>query len=99
MVTVYFAAMLVSRAFGWALWLVLVAPACSPKSDPSPTPRTVERPDSGAPGSLLARSELHAAPRVQDPIGLRVIYPALTDVVRARDSSFLFGSVADGKTR
>ena len=42
---------------------------------------------------------MHAAPEVQDPIGLRVIYPALTDVVRARDSSFLFGSVADGKTR
>jgi N-acetylmuramoyl-L-alanine amidase len=91
--------MLVIRASGWVLWLVLAAPACSPKSDPSPSPRTVERPDSGAPGSLLTRSALHAAPEVQDPIGLRVIYPALTDVVRARDSSFLFGSVTDGKTR
>lgn len=90
--------MLVSRASGWALWLVLAAPACSPKSDPSPAPRTVEVPDSGAPQSRLSRSELHAAPEVQDPIGLRVVYPALTDVVRARDSSFLFGSVADGKT-
>ena len=90
--------MLVSRASGWALWLVLAAPACSPKSDSSPTPRTVTRPDPAAPESLLSRSELHAAPQVQDPIGLRVIYPALTDVVRARDSSFLFGSVADGKT-
>jgi N-acetylmuramoyl-L-alanine amidase len=88
----------VSRASGWALWLVL-APACSPKSDPSPAPRTVERPDSGVPEARISRSELHAAPAVQDPIGLRVIYPALTDVVRARDSSFLFGSVADGKTK
>ena len=99
MVTVYFAAMLVSRASGWALWLVLAAPACSPKSDPSPAPRTVQRPDSGATESLISRSELHAAPAVQDPVGLRVIYPALTDVVRARDSSFLFGSVAHGKTK
>lgn len=91
--------MLVSRVSGWALWVVLAAPACSSKSDPSPAPRTVESPDSGPPESGLSRSELHAVPAVQDPIGLRVIYPALTDVVRARDSSFLFGSVADGKTR
>ena len=91
--------MLVTRASGWALWLLLAAPACSPKSDPSPAPRTVESPAAAAPESLIRRSELHATPEVQDPIGLRVIYPALTDVVRARDSSFLFGSVADGKTR
>src|SRR3990170_6033197 len=99
MVPVYFAAMLVSRASGWALWLVLAAPACSPKSDPSPAPRAVESPDSGAPQSRLSRAEMHAAPEVHDPVGLRVIYPALTDVVRAGDSSFLFGSVAHGKTR
>ncbi|MDQ3207220.1 MAG: hypothetical protein M3Q37_01275, partial [Gemmatimonadota bacterium] len=47
----------------------------------------------------LSRSELHAAPQVHDPIGLRVVYPALTDMVRARDSSFLFGSVANGKIK
>ena len=34
-----------------------------------------------------------------DPIGLRVVYPAPTDLVRVRDSSFLFGSVANGKVR
>jgi N-acetylmuramoyl-L-alanine amidase len=28
-----------------------------------------------------------------------VVYPALTDVVRVRDSSFIFGSVASGNTR
>ena len=89
----------VSRASGWVLWLVLAVPACSSKSDPSPPPPTVERPDPAAPESPLRRSELHAAPEVQDPIGLRVVYPALTDLVRARDSSFLFGSVADGKTK
>ena len=91
--------MLVSRARGWALWLVLAAPACSSKSDPSPAPRTAEALDSGPAETRLSRSELHAAPQVQDPVGLRVIYPALTDVVRVRDSSFLFGSVANGKTQ
>jgi N-acetylmuramoyl-L-alanine amidase len=44
----------------------------------------------------LSRSALSATPRLSDPIGLRVIYPALTDLVRVRDSSFLFGSVAHG---
>ncbi|MGI8818939.1 MAG: hypothetical protein ACR2HW_07335, partial [Gemmatimonadales bacterium] len=91
--------MLASRARGWALWLVLAAPACSSKSDPSPAPRAAETPDSGAAEMHLSRSELHAAPQVHDPIGLRVVYPALTDMVRARDSSFLFGSVANGKIK
>ncbi|HWN18605.1 MAG TPA: N-acetylmuramoyl-L-alanine amidase [Gemmatimonadales bacterium] len=90
--------MLVSRTRGWALWLMLAAPACSSKSDPSPVPRTAEGPDPGPAELRLNHSELHAAPEVQDPIGLRVIYPAPTDLVRASDSSFLFGSVADGKT-
>ncbi|HJR15612.1 MAG TPA: N-acetylmuramoyl-L-alanine amidase [Gemmatimonadales bacterium] len=44
-------------------------------------------------------TELHAAPAVQDPVGLRVVYPSPTDLVRVRDSSFLFGSVASAKTR
>jgi N-acetylmuramoyl-L-alanine amidase len=42
---------------------------------------------------------MHAAPDLQDPIALRVVYPAPHDVVRVRDSSFLFGSVASGSTR
>lgn len=48
---------------------------------------------------LVTRSEFHAAPAVADPIRLRVVYPSPTDVVRVRDSSFLFGSVADARTR
>jgi N-acetylmuramoyl-L-alanine amidase len=51
------------------------------------------------PRSPMSRAELPAAPRVPDPIGLRVVYPALTDLVRVRDSSFLFGSVANGDVR
>ncbi len=91
--------MLVSRASGWALWLALAAPACSPESNSSPAPRIVAQSEPTALESRLSHSVLHSAPRVQDPIGLRVIYPAPTDLVRARDSSFLFGSVADGKTK
>jgi N-acetylmuramoyl-L-alanine amidase len=36
---------------------------------------------------------------VQNPIGLNVVYPAPTDLVRVRDSSFLFGSVASKGVR
>jgi N-acetylmuramoyl-L-alanine amidase len=35
----------------------------------------------------------------QDPIDLRVVYPAPDDLVRVRDSSFLLGSVANGNIR
>ena len=56
-------------------------------------------PDAASPDSLPYRSEMHAASGVQDPIELRVVYPAPHDVVRVRDSSFLFGSVASGQTR
>src|SRR6185312_909275 len=90
--------MLVSRLSACALGLALAAPACSPKSNSSPASRTADQPEASVSESLT-REELPAAPRVQDPIGLRVIYPAPTDLVRVRDSSFLFGSVADGKTR
>lgn len=56
-------------------------------------------PDTASPDSLPYRSEIRGAASVQDPIGLRVVYPAPHDVVRVRDSSFLFGSVASGQTR
>ncbi|HKH84585.1 MAG TPA: hypothetical protein VKA25_12920, partial [Gemmatimonadales bacterium] len=48
---------------------------------------------------MTRRSQLYARAAVRDPIGLRVVYPAFTDVVRVKDSSFLFGSVASGNTR
>jgi N-acetylmuramoyl-L-alanine amidase len=35
----------------------------------------------------------------RDPIALHVVYPALDDLVRVRDSSFLLGSVASGDVR
>ena len=36
---------------------------------------------------------------VRDSIGLRIVYPALVDLVRVRDSSFLLGSVTSGDVR
>ncbi|HEX5962649.1 MAG TPA: hypothetical protein VFY42_02900, partial [Gemmatimonadales bacterium] len=89
----------VFRALGWAPWLLVSALACSPRSDPSPERQPAPPPQSETSGSLLKRSELHASPSVQDPVGLRVVYPGPTDVVRVRDSSFLLGSVASGNTR
>lgn len=47
----------------------------------------------------ISRSQGPTWPRVPDPIALTVVYPALTDMVRVRDSSFLFGSVASGRAR
>ena len=81
--------MFVFRPYGTALSL-LTALACSRQSDP---------PDTQASDDALTRSELHAMSPAQDPIGLRVVYPAPTDIVRVRDSSFLFGSVARPNTR
>jgi len=82
--------MLVFRPSSTALALLTAALACSRQSDPQQVLRSEPN---------LTRSELHAVPVVQDPVRLRVVYPALTDVVRVRDSSFLFGSVASGNTR
>ena len=91
--------MLVFRSFGWVLWLFVIAPACSSQSHPAPAPRTVTPAAAGAPEPRVHRTRLPADPVVQDPVGLRVVYPAPTDVVRVRDSSFLLGSVAGGNTR
>jgi N-acetylmuramoyl-L-alanine amidase len=44
-------------------------------------------------------SRVQATSTPDDPIALRVVYPAPTDLVRVRDSSFLFGSVANGSVR
>ncbi len=88
--------MLVFRPSSAALGLIAVL-ACSRPPDPPSVPAT-KVPTAELP-VVTTRSELHAVPAIRDPVGLRVVYPSPTDVVRARDSSFLFGSVASGKTR
>jgi N-acetylmuramoyl-L-alanine amidase len=80
----YLATMYLSGFSGMALVLMITARGC-PHPDSTPTG--------------LRRAELPAAPRVPDPIGLTVVYPAPNDLVRVRDSSFLFGSVASGDVR
>ncbi len=90
--------MAVFHAPGRGWWLVAGALVCCRGSDPSSSSNAslaLAQPSE----SLVTRSEFHAAPAVADPIRLRVVYPSPTDVVRVRDSSFLFGSVADPRTR
>jgi N-acetylmuramoyl-L-alanine amidase len=46
-----------------------------------------------------ARSPLPAIPLVSGPLAIRVVYPSPTDRFDAPDSSFIFGSVGDGRAR
>jgi N-acetylmuramoyl-L-alanine amidase len=85
------------RSIIGALWLSLTALACTRQSAPVPVPRAELRRGSGT--ALLPTRHVSAFPEARDPIGLRVVYPALQDVVRVRDSSFLLGSVASGDVR
>jgi N-acetylmuramoyl-L-alanine amidase len=91
--------MLVGRFSAAALAIITSAQACSRQSDPTRPARTPNSSVAVTSGSFMSRAELAGAPRVPDPIGLTVVYPALTDLVRVRDSSFLFGSVANGDVR
>jgi N-acetylmuramoyl-L-alanine amidase len=91
--------MLVSRSPGWAPFILFLVLACSRQADTSPASTRGDPESEELSRSLTRRSQLYAKAAVRDPIGLRVVYPALTDVVRVKDSSFLFGSVASAKTR
>jgi N-acetylmuramoyl-L-alanine amidase len=89
--------MAVFRSPGGSCWLLAGALVCCRQPDPS-TSSTASL-ALAQPSDSYVESEFHAAPVVADPIGLRVVYPSATDVVRVRDSSFLFGSVADARAR
>ena len=88
--------MAVFQSPGRGGWLLAGALVCCRQSDPSPSTASLAL---AQPSDSFILSEFHAAPAIVDPIRLRVVYPSPTDVVRARDSSFLFGSVADARTR
>jgi len=81
---------------GW--WLLAGALVCCHQSGPSSS-STASLALAQPSDSFVTRSEYHSAAAVADPIRLRVVYPSPTDVVRVRDSSFLFGSVADARIR
>jgi N-acetylmuramoyl-L-alanine amidase len=85
--------MVVSRVSAVALTLVAVALGCSRGSDIAVPAKTSRPKPAILPASSLNGAVLTASPRVRDPIGLNVVYPAPTDLVRVRDSSFIFGSV------
>jgi N-acetylmuramoyl-L-alanine amidase len=91
--------MFVSRFFAVVLALIVGVESCSRRPDTMPPVPTARSSVALQASSSVSRAELAGAPRVPDPLGLTVVYPAITDLVRVRDSSFLFGSVANGDVR
>ena len=83
--------MLLIQSAAGALWLFVIALACTRAPGSAPAPLSLPPIDSPA--------SPPAATRAQDEIGLHVVYPAPDDLVRVRDSSFLLGSVASGGVR
>jgi N-acetylmuramoyl-L-alanine amidase len=84
------------RAVSLALLLAIISCYRWPNPTPPPTSRydaTVRPLESPA-----RRTPVKPGKGV-DSIDLRVVYPGPTDLVRVRDSSFLFGSVANGSVR
>jgi N-acetylmuramoyl-L-alanine amidase len=80
-----------------ALILLAGVAACARSATPPATPPTVDlRP--AEPGRDTARpaAALPAVPAARGPLQIRVVYPPPDAVVRARDSSFLLGSVGTG---
>jgi len=70
-----------------ALFAVAVAGACAPSTAPAPAPR---------PGALV-RPPLPPVPLVEGPLALRVVYPQANQLIQSRDSTFILGSVGNGR--
>ncbi len=83
--------MLLIQSAARALWLFVIALACTRGPDSAPAPLSLPVPDSTVPPT--------APERGSDDLGLHVVYPAPDDLVQVRDSSFLLGSVASGDVR
>jgi N-acetylmuramoyl-L-alanine amidase len=90
---------LVRRPGALALLLGLVACAGSAASPPAAPPDAGIRPDSSPPDSIGPAFALPEVPAAHGPLAINVVYPPPGAVVRARDSSFLLGSVGDGAAR
>jgi N-acetylmuramoyl-L-alanine amidase len=74
-----------------ALWLIVIALACTRGPDTAPAPLSSPVADPAVRPPAPARGS--------DELGLHVVYPAPDDLVQVRDSSFLLGSVASGDVR
>jgi len=80
--------------------LLILITACGSSSRPSPTPSPVAgaAPVEGArtdrPDTIGAK--LPPVPAARGPLAISVIYPSTSDLVDARDSNFIFGSLGTG---
>ncbi|HZI99953.1 MAG TPA: N-acetylmuramoyl-L-alanine amidase [Gemmatimonadaceae bacterium] len=66
-------------------------PAPAPAPAPAPVPAPTER----VPVPYV-NPALPAVPHVDGPIEIKVIYPPANQLIQAKDSNFIFGSVGDG---
>src|SRR5205809_1770274 len=62
----------------------------------APTPVTVSVP-APAPAAGVARGALPPVPLVEGPLAPRVVYPQLNQMIQSRDSTFILGSVGNGR--
>src|SRR5215813_5648409 len=83
--------------------LLMLMTACGSSSKPSPTPAPAVGPAvAGAAAAVRTDrpdtigAKLPPVPAVRGPLAISVIYPSATDLVDARDSNFIFGSVGTG---
>ncbi len=74
--------------------VALLSLACAPPH-PQP-PRPAPAASANAAPSEAADTGLPPIPTVEGPLRVFVVYPSSTDIVDARDSTFLFGSVGTG---
>src|SRR5918996_3099010 len=96
----YLAIMVLVRRPG-ALALLLGLAACARSAGSPPAPPRDERTlaDATVPDSSRPVSVLPEVPIARGPLAIRVVYPPPDGMVRARDSSFLLGSVGTGAAR
>ncbi len=87
---------LVSRPGALALLLGLAACARSAGSPPAAPPDAGTLADTTVRDSTGPASALPEVPVARGPLAIRVVYPPPDGIVRAKDSSFLLGSVGTG---
>ncbi|HEY7027565.1 MAG TPA: N-acetylmuramoyl-L-alanine amidase [Gemmatimonadales bacterium] len=83
------------------LLMLITACGSSARPSPSPSPAAGAAPAGAAavktdrPDTIGAK--LPPVPAVRGPLAISVIYPSATDLVDAKDSNFIFGSVGTGE--
>lgn len=74
-----------------ALALVVLLTGCV-----SPAPRTAPAPSGSEDSARPPVSRLPPIPRIDGALRISVVYPAVTDLIDARDSTFLLGNLGTG---